>query len=84
MSLAGSGWPEEYHILLGRNEVQCSQVGDRLAFEGALVVDSTNAESPNLFPTHGAAAIPTLTTEPVMIRNHGPETPTSPLHCGTG
>lgn len=36
MGLAGSGWAEEHDVLFRRNEIQCSQMGDVVAFEGTL------------------------------------------------
>jgi hypothetical protein len=39
VSLAGAGWAEEHHVLLGRHEVQRAEVGDLLAVEAAGVVE---------------------------------------------
>ena len=39
VGLAGAGWAEEDHVLLGGDEVQGAQVGDQVAFEAAGVVE---------------------------------------------
>jgi hypothetical protein len=37
--LGTTGWAEEHHVLLRRHEVERAQMHDRVAFEGAGVVE---------------------------------------------
>jgi hypothetical protein len=39
VGLAGPGWAQENHVLLGNDEVEGAQVRDQVAFEAAGVVE---------------------------------------------
>ena len=39
MRLAGAGWAEEHHVVLGGDEVQGAEVRDQVTFEAAGVVE---------------------------------------------